>query len=266
MLDEALYRVLAVACAVVALAGLLTWRRRGSGLSRLVLGACLPLCALAVAAWVARWVFAGHLPIFGTYESALSLAVAVLLAGAAWEVRAKLRLGVAPIAAAIAGGLLAHGLGYDRTAYALTISERSWVVDVHAVVAWAAFGALALNAGLSLRALMREEAAGLAVPRTLEVGFILHSAMMASGSFYKFLLFGKAWSFDPIEILGLIAWLAYGAVMHMHLFAGWKGKRLAGWCLFVFALLVISYRGIVYFPGWSTYHIFDINLREHVMR
>ena len=33
---------------------------------------------------------------------------------------------------------------------------------------------------------------------------------------------------------------------------------------FAFAMLVISYRGLVYFPAWSTYHIFDIDLRIHV--
>ena len=33
-----------------------------------------------------------------------------------------------------------------------------------------------------------------ALSYSLSLGFALHSAMMASGSFYKFLLFGAAWS------------------------------------------------------------------------
>ena len=28
--------------------------------------------------------------------------------------------------------------------------------------------------------------------------------------------------------------------------------------------MTISYRGIVYFPAWSTYHIFDMDLRIHL--
>ena len=88
--------------------------------------------------------------------------------------------------------------------------------------------------------------------------------MMASGSFYKFLLFGKAWSFDPIETMGFIAWVAYGTLLHMNLFAGWKGRQLAKWCLFLFVLLVVSYRGIVYFPSWASYHILDMDLRLHL--
>jgi hypothetical protein len=50
-----------------------------------------------------------------------------------------------------------------------------------------------------------------------------------------------------------------------HLLAQWRGRRLAAWSLGLFVLLVVSYRLVVYFPSWSTYHIFDINLREHLM-
>ena len=88
--------------------------------------------------------------------------------------------------------------------------------------------------------------------------------MMASGSLYKFLLFGTLWSFDPIETMGFVAWIGYGALLHMQLFARWSGIRLARWCVALFVLLVVSYRGIVHFPSWSTYHIFDMDLRMHL--
>ena len=77
---------------------------------------------------------------------------------------------------------------------------------------------------------------------------------------------GVAWSFDPIETLGIVAWLSYGTLLHLHFFAHWRDRRLAAWGLGLFGLLVLSYRGIVYFPSWSTYHIFDVGLREHLMR
>ena len=169
----------------------------------------------------------------------------------------------------MAGLLLLHAAGYSREIYALTISERSWVVDVHALFAWAAFGALTVNAAwaLYLLAAARSDDRGLhrALSFTLSLGFALHTAMMASGSLYKFLLFGRAWSFDPIETLGFVAWVAYGTLLHMHLFAGWQGRRLAAWSLGLFLLLVVSYRGIVYFPAWSSYHILDMDLRMHLM-
>jgi len=227
--------------------------------------------AATTAVWVWRWRLSGHLPLFGTYESALSLSVAVLGAVAILRLRTAWAARVWPVACGVAAALLAHGLMFDPTAFPLTISERSWVVDVHAIFAWAAFGTLATNVGLALWSLVavratgdRSDRAERWLARTLTVGFALHSAMLASGSFYKFLLFGKVWTFDPVETLGFVAWLAYGTLLHMHLFAGWEGRRLAGWCLGLFVVLVVSYRGIVYFPSWSTYHIFDMDLRMHV--
>ena len=59
--------------------------------------------------------------------------------------------GVWPVACGVAAALVAHGSLYDPTIYALTISERSWVVDIHAIVAWAAFGGANLTANAALR-------------------------------------------------------------------------------------------------------------------
>jgi ABC-type uncharacterized transport system permease subunit len=265
---------------VGSVVGLSAWLKPSSGGLQRVALACGQACLLlAIAAWVTRWRAAGHLPLFGTWESSLSLAAAVMLAALLLQRRVG-GVGVWPVACGVAAALVAHGSLYDPTIYALTISERSWVVDIHAIVAWAAFGVLTTNAALALWILLSPrtaEAAGLRAGRgpapdtrrrwlafTLSLGFLLHTAMLASGSFYKFLLFGKAWTFDPIETLGFVAWVAYGALLHMHLFAGWEGRRLAVWCLSLFLLLVVSYRGIVYFPSWSTYHIFDMDLRIHV--
>lgn len=224
--------------------------------------------AAIVVAWALRYRLAGHLPLFGTYESALSLALTLMLVAIAWELVARRELPLAPMAALLSGVLLLHGDAYDPTPYALTISERSWVVDVHSWVAWMAFAVLAINAILAARLLLRthegDDEGDRGLLFSLELGFFLHTAMLASGSFYKFLLFGSAWSFDPIETLGFVAWMAYGTLLHLHFFARWRGRRLGAWCVALFVLLVISYRGIVYFPAWSTYHIFDMDLRLHV--
>ena len=257
--------VLVPACLLVGLVGLVSWLRpQHTTLRRIVDASALVLFLLTTVAWILRWIEVGHMPLFGTYESGMSLAVAVL--GMAVVLR---RAGpVLPGACLVTAALLAHGLQFDPTGYALTISERSIFVDIHAIFAWLAFGMLAVNAVLGVIELIGPSrglpGAGEWLNRSLHWGFALHSGMMASGSFYKFLLFGTAWSFDPIETLGLLAWLAYGTLLHMHLFAGWNGRRLAGWCIVLFVILVVSYRGIVYFPAWSTYHIFDMDLRIHL--
>jgi ABC-type uncharacterized transport system permease subunit len=268
--DAVTYLAATLTCLVFGLVGLSAWVWRTERFAHVLWGVMGSSSAVLVfVAWVMRFSHAGHLPLFGTYESALSLALAVTVAAFVWEALGGFKLGVVPIASLIAAALLGHGLRFDSTVYALTISERSWVVDVHAFFAWAAFGVLAANAALAVREVVSRDsevgAAGRMLPRTLQLGFLLHSAMMASGSFYKFLLFGKAWSFDPMETLGFIAWVSYGTLLHMFLFAGWRGRKLAAWCIFLFVLLVLSYRLIVYFPGWSSYHILDMNLRLHIV-
>ncbi len=265
----AFYLALIGVCAAGALWGVAAWRLPKGLWPRVAEWWGMLAFALSLLTWILRWRLAGHLPIFGTYESALSLALTVLAATLLTRrlSPASSRL-LWPVACAVAAGLLAHGQRYDRTAFPLTISERSLVVDLHAVLAWAAFGVLAVNAGLALVELLRRRQPSAAANRrlsvTLSLGFLLHSAMLASGSFYKFLLFGRAWSFDPIETLGFAAWAAYGTLLHMHWLGGWQGRRLAAWCIGLFLLLIVSYRAIVYFPPWSTYHILDMDLRIHV--
>lgn len=258
--------ILGLACLAAAFCGAvglaIRARRLREGLPA-VTGLAMLIATAAV--WGRRAWVAGHLPLFGTYESSLSLALATLLVPLAFGIRRPRVPAVWPFASAVAGLLLAHGARFDPTVYALTISERSLAVDVHAILAWLAFGALTANAALATVAVARGDGpVDGPLARTLSVGFALHSGMMASGSFYKFLLFGTAWSFDPIESLGFVAWIAYGTLLHMHLMAGWSGRRLGAWCLALFAILVVSYRGIVYFPAWSTYHVFDMDLRIHL--
>lgn len=225
--------------------------------------------ATAVAAsalWLWRAIAAGHLPLFGTWENALSVAAITIAAGALWDQRQR-RVAASPATSLIGAIVLAQGFGYDAMPYALTISERSLVVDIHAFLAWLAFAVFAVNCALSICAACGRENAppgGGTLRTTLTLGFLLHTAMIATGSLYKFMLFGRVWTFDPIETLALIAWLVYGTLLHMMLLAGWGAQRVARWSIAAFVVLVLSYRAIVYFPAWSTYHIFDIGLKLHL--
>jgi len=201
------------------------------------------------------------------YESALSLALATVIVAVIWEIRHKGRTIITPLAVLIGAALLSHGETFGPTPYALTISEASWVVNVHAVISWAAFGVLALSNFLALRIILgRTDGDDLERPlvKSLQMGFMLLTGMIASGSVCKFMLFGTPWSFDPVESMALVVWMAYATLLYLHLFVGWRGKKLAGWTLGLFVLVVISYRALVYFPAWSTYHVFDMDRRIHV--
>lgn len=210
--------------------------------------------------WGLRTATAGHMPQSGMYESALSLALATVVVAVIWEIRHKGRTIITPLAVLIGSALLSHGERFDPTASALFLSENSWVVDVHGVIAWLAFGVLALSNFLALRIVLgRTEGDDLERPlvKALQLGFLLLTGMIVSGSAYRFILTGTLWSFDPVESMALVVWMAYATLLSMHFFVGWKGKRLAGWTLGLFVLLAISFRTLVYFPPGSTYHNFE---------
>ena len=117
---------LATLFAVGSVVGFASWIvPRNRRLTHLAGSAGVICLIAATAAWIDRWRVAGHLPLFGTYESALSLAVAVLANAlvARWAMRDE--GSPWPVASAIAAALLAHGMRFDPAVYALTISERS---------------------------------------------------------------------------------------------------------------------------------------------
>lgn len=248
--------------ALVALVG----ARRGAsrGLTRAALALSTTSAAGTLAVWIARWIEVEHFPLFGTYENALSVTLFVTVVAAVSDLRRR-TIVISPAMLLVAALLLGQGLQYDAMPYGLTISERSLAVDLHAVLAWLAFAVLTAAFAIAVRVAFsaEETSLGAQMERLLTIGFVLQTAMLVSGSFYKFLLFGKVWSWDPIETMALIAWLAYGTLLHMSLLAGWSGRRCARWTIGTFAILLISYRAIIYFPSFATYHVFDIGLKLH---
>ncbi|HPR63310.1 MAG TPA: hypothetical protein PK014_03740 [Thermoanaerobaculia bacterium] len=215
---------------------------------------------MILALWAIRWWIAGHLPMFGAYESALSLCAfggAILLVMDYYARRPY--LAVFPPVAAV---LLFHGSRYSSNLWALTISERGFWVHIHALAAFVTFGVALVVLADAVMLLSRRE---FPLRRDLLALFCMDSLMIISGSFYRFLLFGKAWSFDPIESMNLAVWLALATLIHMGTFRQWSSRKMALWALFVLVLLVLAYRLILIFPAWSSYHILDIDLRMHIL-
>ncbi len=89
----------------------------------------------------------------------------------------------------------------------------------------------------------------------LTLGFPLLTAGLITGSLYAQYTLGSFFSFDPKEILTLIAWLIYAILLHERLVAGWRGRRAALLALCGFAVLIITFVGAsLWFAG---YHSFD---------
>ena len=77
---------------------------------------------------------------------------------------------------------------------------------------------------------------------------------MVIGSLYAQYALGSFFSFDPKEILTLIAWMIYAVLLHERLTVGWRGRRAALLALCGFGVLMITFVGASLW--WSGYHSF----------
>lgn len=111
-----------------------------------------------------------------------------------------------------------------------------------------AYGALTVAAvlgGLSLRHGASAAAPQTATLRWLRAGFLLLSAGQIAHSTWTTFAWGEFWTWDPAKNLGLLVWLAYAAVLHMHHVPDLRGKKtvlasLGAWSLLVLALLCVN--------------------------
>ncbi len=77
----------------------------------------------------------------------------------------------------------------------------------------------------------------------LTIGFPLLTAGIISGSLYAQHTLGRFWSWDPKEILTIIAWLIYAVLLHERLAVGWRGRRAALLAICGFLVLIFTFVG-----------------------
>lgn len=221
--------------------------------------------ALATAAVGVRWYVAGHPPIFGNFENSLALAwVALFIAIVAGFVSPRL-VNVWRWAVPWALAALLFGSRFRSEPVPLTISEQSLWVEVHVVLAWIGF--VSLLGATSLAVVRLSGRAPLGLPDAeadsllgdlLMAGFCGLTGMLATGSWYLFILFDSFWDWSVVETLSLVAWLGYAIVIHGRLFYRWHGRRLDVSVLLVLPVLIAAYFIWSVFPG--TWHFFEIPL------
>lgn len=222
------------------------------------------VAAVGFVAVLVRWVEAGHLPLFGTFENTLTASASLLLA-AVLTSRRRATTGSWAWAAPWALAMLLHGTRFRMEATPLTISEQSVWVDVHVFFAWIAFASLALASSMAVpRVLGRSfwglepDAADDRLSHALNLGFLSLTAMILVGAWYLYLLFAQFWRWDIVGTLCFLAWLGYGMVIHARLFYRLSGRGLAAAVLAVLPLLLLGFWIWSVFPG--TYHYFDVPL------
>jgi cytochrome c-type biogenesis protein CcsB len=212
--------------------------------------------------FILRWSMTGYFPANGDYENGITsgwFAIALTL----WLfLRRKGLRGAGLVTVPITLLVLGYGIMINPGGQPLAASLKSTWLIIHVLFAQLAFGAYAVASGLGLVYILKENAAKKGVDSALynrfpvlpvidEVmfkftifGFITDAIMIAAGSIWAKDLWGSYWSWDPVEVWSLVAWLIYGLTIHLRVTLGWRGRRLAWILIFAILGIIISYWGV----------------------
>jgi len=76
--------------------------------------------------------------------------------------------------------------------------------------------------------------------RCVAWGFALFTIGIVTGSLLAKAMWGTFWSWEPVQILSVLAWLLYAVLLQTRS-VGWRGRRAATLTIVGFALLVVSF-------------------------
>jgi ABC-type transport system involved in cytochrome c biogenesis permease subunit len=85
--------------------------------------------------------------------------------------------------------------------------------------------------------------------KSTAAGFILLTFGIAAGMAWSRARSGRIWHGEPIEIISIVTWVVYLAIIQSRLSAGWGGRRAALASIIGFALVVCSLAGLRYLGG-----------------
>lgn len=201
---------------------------------------------LGLLAW--RWHDVGQIPIVTRYEDLTvdSLMIVALYLAVQWRLPELRPAGLTALA--VAGGGVLWALFYSRGAFPMDPSLRTNWLIIHAQLNSLAIGAGTLAAGVHLAWLAGRingpDAPALA-GRLADWAFLLWAAMVAAGSYWASLAWGRYWGWDPIESWSFATLMAYAFALHLRHKPAWRGKRWALVALFPYAMMLFTTYGLL---------------------
>ncbi|MDZ7666039.1 MAG: cytochrome c biogenesis protein CcsA [Desulfotignum sp.] len=83
----------------------------------------------------------------------------------------------------------------------------------------------------------------------ITTGFFLLTLGLVTGFVYAKVLWGQFWSWDFKELFSMGAWLVYAVLLHLRLYAGWRGRKSAIMTIVGFGIIVFTFLGVNLFLG-----------------
>jgi ABC-type transport system involved in cytochrome c biogenesis permease subunit len=88
------------------------------------------------------------------------------------------------------------------------------------------------------------------VQRLVRAGFVVYTVALVAGTITATAVWKSAWSWDPQQIVSLVVWVLYGAMVQLR-HNGWHGRRYALLTLVGFALVLGSMVSLRAVPGFT---------------
>jgi cytochrome c-type biogenesis protein CcsB len=268
---------------VAELFGMIFGRPR---LRRIAFWTSVAAFALETGAIAVRWAELGHGPVMRTYENSLagSWFLYLVFQGVTRTVRRlrSLLVGVLPIAVLMIG----NGIMSRPEPEPLLPPYQSAWLWVHVSFAWLAYGSFLVAAVMAALYLVKSRRAEEAVPAvaaaaslegeaaepegkgaallpalpvlddvslgTVLFGFVSHTVMLGAGAIWAHGLWGRYWSWDPVETWSLITWVVYGLYLHLRITYGWRGRRAAWLSIAAAAAVIVTFGGLGFTGGIHT--------------
>jgi ABC-type uncharacterized transport system permease subunit len=97
--------------------------------------------------------------------------------------------------------------------------------------------------------------------RLVRAGFVFYSVALVAGTLTASAVWKSAWSWDPQQIISVLVWILYGAMVHLR-HSGWHGRRYAVLTLVGFMVVLGSMVTLRTLPG-VTRHAGDYTGATH---
>src|ERR1043166_1855419 len=90
--------------------------------------------------------------------------------------------------------------------------------------------------------------------KTAGLTFAGLALLLITGAVWANESWGRYWGWDPKEVGALVAWLTYGAFLHVRISRGWTGRPAAYFAIVAFLFIIFTYLGVSYLlPGLPFY-------------
>jgi len=215
---------------------------------------------------VARWVVSGHTPITSNHEAVSFFAWSMTMGFLSFRWRYRVKNFGAFVTPLITLLMMIAAFSSPRI-IELPPALQSWWLPVHATIALAANGfmALAFCGGIMYLLAEREikrkkfgifytrlpslEALDDLNRHCLAVGFPLLTMGIITGSVWAKQAWGAYWQWDPKETWSLITWFIYAAILHQRLTVGWRRRRAAIMAIVGFTAVLFTLWGVNFLLG-----------------